>query len=146
MNNQTSATPTIKQPRPLIPHLIDVPSDLVVKDECDQQPLHLNRADVELLGDKGDAHAREGADDLQHNLRADVGQQVLDVALDELVIEDGAPVMQSVVGNRVGVCNTPLSFWDLMWTLLGPFLGLKMDNNNDINTATKINPTPPNQR
>ena len=63
--------------------LVDVPVDLAVEDERDQQRLDLGGGDVELGGDEADADARVRLDHLEEHLRAYVLEEVLDVQLDE---------------------------------------------------------------
>ena len=52
-------------------HLINVSIYPVVENQHHQQLLDISLRDVELLGHKGDANARVGLYELQHNLQMD---------------------------------------------------------------------------
>ena len=74
-------------------NLVNEPVDLVVKDESDEEVLHLAGGDVQLLGDEGNLDPGVGLDKLDEHLGADILQQLLNVIPDEGVILDGLSVV-----------------------------------------------------
>ena len=78
-------------------YLIDVAVNAIVEDERHQQLLDVLLWDVKLPRNKGDADARVWLNQLEHNLCADVFQEVLDVLPNEGVIINRSPVTLTTV-------------------------------------------------
>ena len=68
-----------------------MPAYSFVQNQGDQQLLNIILWDVQVLGDERNPYACVGLDNIQHNLCANVFEQILNIVSHKWVIIDSAP-------------------------------------------------------
>lgn len=84
--------------------LIDMTSNLLVKDKSNQEILDILCRDVELTRDEGNLNAGIGLDQPNQHLGPDVLQDIVDIRPNERVVHDRRPVFSQ---NLLKLANVP---------------------------------------